>query len=1406
MPSDASPDTGPDPEGVVRSLSLLDPVLRFLTHATGQTLVPLEALRATIPGLSGRVPFEDLVRLVGHGILRAEAGGVLGRNGGSNGCNHNDVLKEHWEQTPSPSKAEADPDQKDSASFLIGFPSGDANRKLCGSTKTAAKRRMAALRRCLREEERNRKTQTKPKTKTKTKPPSGNEPTRSSVSADEHKNANGSSNADASSAACDAPNNCSDGESLDDPGLSRNAAASQSATGNQTTGISGCSATSEANGRTAAGNEGPPLDDDEREARRALCDLLGLRPSGEPGPGTGTAKSKGGNRGIRAGGAGCAPSAADSSLFGPTPVPSSILPKQLSYAKTQPARSAVYQDECCHNDSDGEKGAVRKALVHPRLREAFRLAGNGGNDDGADAEAHPQRKRQRSRRLYRHQALAIASALADKHTLVCTGTGSGKSLCFLVPVLQAAISTRQTSLVLFPTKALAQDQLVKLRALLEDHPSLAEHVTAAALDGDTPRSERSLIAETCNVIFTNPDTLHASVLPSWETQPGYGAMLSNLRYVVLDEAHVYEGVFGAHVAMILARLYRIHCVAAGTADRTNTGGGCQDDESVLGENPPSHTDNSTDNSDSGIDTFNDSDNNDHQQAPESLSFSPLVFLACSATLAHPEHHFRLLCPIPPSKPVTVLTEDFSPRAAKHFFVWNPPLLDEHGKSLGYVAWPEKKKSRPDRQKTGGERQKTPASNVPNDASVPGPRSLPLQPGGEAKNPPRRREVRRRHSADETALLLARAVAKGVRCIAFCKTRCLVEWVYERCLKALKQSPETADLVSKVDSYRGGYSKSKRREIEEKLFCNQLLGVVGTSALELGVDIGGVGLTLHCGFPSSHASLMQQAGRAGRGAEASREPSLAICVCFNSPIDQHLWRHPTSLLSGGLSAPLSMPVYPGLVQGHLVCAGKEFPLTGRFNASAILTVEEKQADGLLSDEELFGSKEVYLEALENSTSKGSFSMEKVAVFGGIFIAVFKTHPSIKNPWRDVSIRSIETVNYDIVDLSHPMQGNRMDGNHHEGAIMDNIPYSRVFYHAFPGAIITHRGRRYKIVSMTRPPAFGVGFRSTVTLGAYAKPSAHRYCTRPLSNLKITVVKQTERVDLMDKVTTTKESDQTPDPSTIFADDFDPSSGSFAGCGTITVKRNVHGYKKISLVTRDELSRAELSLPDMEYDTYAFWIDCDATGLGKLMTPQSFGYGVHALSHALCNVAPRFVPCVLNDVQCDHSFYSPTRVVIFDSRAGGSGITAQLWKSIFRPNGLVEAAIDLLESCPSCVDDAGYTGGCPACIQAGECIKFNDFLCRSSGLIIARHMLRRLEKTERYKLAMEEHAESDVEMVEDDRKKRKENRPFASPRREKRRRAMRAAMDIDATKPRQLVIGRPSWPMDCCDSIPRQQQEG
>ena len=902
---------------IFRSLSILDPILQFLTKATGQTIVPFGNLETTLPALSKIIPCEDFLRLVRFGILRVET--LASGEEASASFRDDDEVEG---QEPDPSRDNFLPnrpwevvltnywDKKQSASspplsptLHIGFPSGDTNKKLCGSTKTAAKRRLAALKRCLKTEEKRKQKQKQLSKKKEASAP--NESNYQKGDGDEK-------------------NNEHDGAKETETAIPENS--------EETTEPTNKDWTLPSANETGEISTEEPLLKTEREARKAFQDVLGLFYDGSSSSNNVSSNnnidkiSKNRSKNYNYDDDLYAPGSASSSSFSPTPITSSILPKQLSYAGTQSAQTAGYESYYDSRDSDEATAttSTMKNLLHPIIAEAFRLVGYTQNGENR------QRKEQRT--LYKHQALAISSALKDdKHTLVCTGTGSGKSLCFLVPVLQRALTLGQKSLLLFPTKALAQDQLVKLQGLLEENSDLAKHVSAAALDGDTPHAQRSLIAETCNVIFTNPDTLHASILPNWKTK--YKELLRDLKYVVVDEAHMYEGVFGAHVAMILARLYRVHCVCSRLAIKDDGGNNNNDDD---------YSDYSSYSIDGGYDYEGEShsydqkdeqsSNNtsirnycDHQSAASLQPLSPpspssIVFLACSATLAHPEHHFRLLCCIPSTQPITVLTKDFSPRAAKHFFVWNPPLLDENGKSLGYVAWPKKKQKKKPKKKGDIEEKNGNKPTVTHENRF---KVIPTESSSASKDMEGKKriqhmhEVRRRHSADETALLLARAVTKGVRCIAFCKTRCLVEWVYDRCIKTLKQSKETAYLVSKVDSYRGGYSKLKRREIEEKLFHNQLLGVVGTSALELGVDIGGVGLTLHCGFPSSHASLMQQAGRAGRGVAASHQPSLAICVCFNSPIDQHLWRHPTSLLSRGLSAPLSMPIYPGLVQGHLI---------------------------------------------------------------------------------------------------------------------------------------------------------------------------------------------------------------------------------------------------------------------------------------------------------------------------------------------------------------------------------------------------------------------------------------------------------------------------------------------------------
>jgi DEAD/DEAH box helicase domain-containing protein len=170
--------------------------------------------------------------------------------------------------------------------------------------------------------------------------------------------------------------------------------------------------------------------------------------------------------------------------------------------------------------------------LHPRLRQALEAQGY--------------------ERLYTHQREAYDLAAAGKSTVVVTPTASGKTLCYNLPVLDRVLKDPDTrALYLFPTKALAQDQLANLYALVE---ALGADIGTFTYDGDTPQDARKAIRARAHVVVTNPDMLHKGVLPH---HTKWVKLLENLRYVVIDELHSYRGVFGSHVANVLRRLQRL---------------------------------------------------------------------------------------------------------------------------------------------------------------------------------------------------------------------------------------------------------------------------------------------------------------------------------------------------------------------------------------------------------------------------------------------------------------------------------------------------------------------------------------------------------------------------------------------------------------------------------------------------------------------------------------------------------------------------------------------------------------------------------------------------------------------------------------------------------------------------------
>ncbi|MGD0657985.1 MAG: DEAD/DEAH box helicase [Syntrophorhabdales bacterium] len=210
--------------------------------------------------------------------------------------------------------------------------------------------------------------------------------------------------------------------------------------------------------------------------------------------------------------------------------------------------------------------------------------------------------------LYSHQARAIELVHQGRDVVLVTPTASGKTLCYNIPVLQKIIEEPETrAIYLFPTKALANDQMTEVHRLIGE---LKADIKTFTYDGDTPDDARQAIRKQGHVVVTNPDMLHAGILPhhtKWQK------LFSNLKYVVVDELHVYRGVFGSHVTNVFRRLIRV----------------CR----FYGQEP--------------------------------------IFICCSATVANPKEHAEDLI----EKEFVLIDESGAPRSAKTFILYNPPIVN-----------------------------------------------------------------------------------------------------------------------------------------------------------------------------------------------------------------------------------------------------------------------------------------------------------------------------------------------------------------------------------------------------------------------------------------------------------------------------------------------------------------------------------------------------------------------------------------------------------------------------------------------------------------------------------------------------------------------------------------------------------
>ena len=498
-----------------------------------------------------------------------------------------------------------------------------------------------------------------------------------------------------------------------------------------------------------------------------------------------------------------------------------------------------------------------------------------------------------------HQRQAIDEARRGRHVVIATPTASGKSLCFHLPVLDAiARDPAATALYLYPTKALSRDQEQSIQGLVSE---AGLGVAASVYDGDTPGDARRAARQRCQVVMTNPDMLHAGILPA---HASWARLFQNLRYVVVDEMHTYRGVFGSHVAHVMSRLRRV--------------------ARFHGADP--------------------------------------TFICATATIGNPSEHAARLIGVAEAD-VAVIDRSTAPQGSRRVLVYNPPVVNaELGMRASYLK-----------------------------SAV-------------------------RLTAD---LLKAR-----VPTILFGQSRNSVEIMLKYLRDRFASQPSIRDSIF---AYRGGYLPDERRTVERGLREGEILCVVATSALELGIDIGDLEAVVCAGYPGSLAETWQRFGRAGRRSAES----LAVLITSSTPLDQYLATHPELLLDGSIEQARLDPENAEIAIQHLKCAAFELPFRHDERYGILSTDDTEGALAFLSDHGVVNRGRDRYHWSEESFPAGDVSLRSVGWDNTVIIDVETGLTLAELDWHSTHTMLHEQAIYQHDGLQYQVE--KLDYENHKAFV-------------------------------------------------------------------------------------------------------------------------------------------------------------------------------------------------------------------------------------------------------------------------------------------------------------------------------------------------------------------------------------
>jgi DEAD/DEAH box helicase domain-containing protein len=713
--------------------------------------------------------------------------------------------------------------------------------------------------------------------------------------------------------------------------------------------------------------------------------------------------------------------------------------------------------------------------------------------------------------LYTHQAEAIEHALAGRHTVVITPTASGKTLCYNAPVIDAILKDSSSrALYLFPTKALAQDQLAELQAMCEQiDQATGEKIGVFTYDGDTPQDARRTIRSRAHLVLSNPDMLHSGILPH---HPRWAKLFENLRYVIIDELHAYRGVFGSHLCNVLRRLGRI----------------CRH----YGSNP--------------------------------------VFLCSSATIQNPRELAERLT----EQSFELVERSGAPRGEKFFVFVNPPVVNHQ---LG---------------------------------------------------------IRRSYLA-ETRRVASEFLKRNLQLIVFAQSRLSTEILTTYLKDDFEGVPGAPE---KIRGYRGGYLPLRRREIEKGLRDGAVRAVVSTNALELGIDIGALDVSIMAGYPGTIAATWQRAGRAGR----RNGRSAAVMVASSAPLDQFVVRNPSYFFDASPERALIDPDNLHILVDHIKCAAFELPFGP---GDAFGRPPSAVARGALSGVEGPDVQEIL----------GVLSEQGLVHRADQDAPWMWTNESY--PADAVSLRSVSSDNFVIVDITS------------ETRVIGETDFTSGPSTLHPKAIYIVEGQLFQVERLD--------FEGRK---AFVRSIDCDYYTTAINYAKVTPI----------------------DTFAADAAEQDGARAFEAGVrahGEVHVVSRVVGFKKIKFYTNENVGSGELDLPEQQMHTTSYWLTIPESVMSTLpYTSDDRRDGVVGLSFALKQVAQLLLMCDGHDIGLsidsgDKGSAGPQTIYVYDNYPGGIGFSAPLYQV---HHELVDATRRLIaecqceSGCPGCVGPLGHTG--------------------------------------------------------------------------------------------------------------------